>query len=24
MKAPFMAVSSQAGWNCLRDAVWRD
>jgi fructose-1,6-bisphosphatase/inositol monophosphatase family enzyme len=24
MKAPFMAVSSQAGWNRLRDAVWRD
>ncbi|MDA8717054.1 inositol monophosphatase [Alphaproteobacteria bacterium] len=24
MKEPFMAVSSQAGWNRLRDAVWRD
>jgi fructose-1,6-bisphosphatase/inositol monophosphatase family enzyme len=24
MKAPFMAVSSQAGWNRLREAVWRD
>ena len=24
MKAPFMAASSQAGWNRLRDAVWRD
>ncbi|MFL2842459.1 MAG: inositol monophosphatase family protein [Candidatus Puniceispirillaceae bacterium] len=24
MKAPFMAVSSQVGWNRLRDVVWRD
>ena len=24
MTAPFMAVSSHAGWNRLRDAVWRD
>ena len=24
MKAPFMAVSSEVGWNRLRDAVWRD
>ena len=24
MKAPFMAVSSHAGWNRLREAVWPD
>ena len=24
MKAPFMAVSSQAGWNRLKQAVWQD